>query len=316
MMPRLFLERMFQLAVVLFCVSTLTFVLLRISPGDPAYIMLTTHGVPASEEAIASLREELGLTDSIWNQYGQWLKSVGTGQWGNSFISQEPVIEELMRRLPATLELATAGLVVMILLTLTIGLTTAVLANGWLDKAGRVLALFGAAIPSFWFGFLLIYFLSVQFQLFPITGRGTLQHLVLPALTLGLGIGTVYGRILRTNMLVLMNQNFVKAAKARGFSKSRILLGQVLQHAFLPIVTMLGTSFAFMLGGSIIVETIFAWPGMGRYIIQAIMQRDYPVIQGYVLLSSFLFMTIHFLVDLIYGWLDPRLRITNSREER
>ncbi|WP_227935531.1 nickel ABC transporter permease [Alkalihalobacillus deserti] len=310
-MIRFCLERAFQLIFIVFCLSTLTFILLRISPGDPAYIMLTTHGVPASQEALESLREELGLTDSLLSQYGQWLKSVVTWQWGNSYISEEPVLEELVKRLPATIELATAGLVVMTSITLLIGISTAVWPNGWLNRFGKFLALLGSAVPTFWLGFLLIYFFSVQYGFLPTTGRGNWQHLVLPALTLGMGMGTVYARILRTNMLQLINQNFVKAAKARGFSTSRILLFQLLQHALLPIITMLGTSFAFMLGGSIIVETIFSWPGLGRYIIQAIMQRDYPVIQGYVIFASFLFILIHFLVDLIYGWLDPRLRMTD-----
>ncbi|MFC0560224.1 nickel ABC transporter permease [Halalkalibacter alkalisediminis] len=310
-MIRFCVERIFHLIFIVFCLSTLTFILLRVSPGDPAYIMLTTHGVPASQEVLTSLREELGLTDSLWSQYGQWLKSVVSWQWGNSYISKEPVLEELVKRLPATIELAVAGLFVMTSITLLIGISTAVWSNGWLNQMSKFLALLGSAVPSFWLGFLLIYFFSVQYGALPTTGRGSWHHLVLPALTLGIGMGTVYARVLRTNMLELLNQNFVKAAKARGFSTRRILLFHLLQHAFLPILTMLGTSFAFMLGGSIIVETIFSWPGLGRYIIQAILQRDYPVIQGYIIFASILFITIHFLVDLIYGWLDPRLRITD-----
>jgi peptide/nickel transport system permease protein len=190
------------------------------------------------------------------------------------------------------------------------GIGTAIYSNGYLDRIGQFMALLGSAIPSFWLAFIFIYIFSVQYGLLPPMGRSNWKSLVLPAVTLGVGIGTVYARVLRANMIELMNQNFVKAAKARGLSKSRILVFQVLKHAFLPIVTMLGTSFAFMLGGSIIIESIFSWPGLGNYIIDAISLRDYPVIQGYVIFASFLFVSIHILVDIIYVLLDPRLRVS------
>ena len=301
-------ERMVQLILVVFFVSTLTFLLLRMAPGDPAYLLLTAHNIPVSEEALVQLREELGLTDSIGSQYIHWLKDAFTGQWGTSYVSKEPVIGELFHRMPATLELAGAGLLVMILVTFITGIATALYSSGWLDLAGRSAALLGSSVPSFWLGFLLIYFFSVQFGWLPSMGRGTLAHLVLPALTLGLGLGTVYARVLRTSLLEAMNQPFVQASKARGLSKKRILIFHVLKHAFLPVVTMIGTSFAFMLGGSMIVESIFSWPGLGNYIIEAINKRDYPVIQGYVMITSFLFVSIHIAVDIIYKLVDPRMR--------
>ncbi|WP_332690662.1 nickel ABC transporter permease [Halalkalibacter lacteus] len=309
-MIRFCCERIFQLIVVMFCVSTFTFILLRLSPGDPASILLSMNDVPASEEALTNLRIELGLTESLWSQYVQWLIDVFTGQWGTSYVSKEPVIDELLRRLPATLELATAGLLVMVSITFIMGIGTAIFSNGYLDRLGQFMALLGSSIPSFWLAFILIYIFSVQYGWLPPMGRSNWKNLVLPAVTLGVGMGTVYARVLRANMIELMNQNFVKAAKARGLSKSRILVFQVLKHAFLPIVTMLGTSFAFMLGGSIIIESIFAWPGLGKYIIDAISLRDYPVIQGYVIFASFLFVSIHILVDIIYVLLDPRLRVS------
>jgi peptide/nickel transport system permease protein len=308
-MIRFCLERIAQLMLVTFFVSTLTFLLLRLAPGDPAYILLTTHDIPASEEALRALRKELGLTETLWSQYVQWVKDAFTWQWGTSYVSKEPVVEELFRRIPATLELALSGLIVMIFITFILGITTAIYSNGWLDLVGRLMALFGSAIPSFWMGFLLIYFFSVQYGWLPSMGRGTLKHLILPAITLGLGMGTIYARVLRTNMLEKMNQHFIKAAKARGMSKMRIFVFQVFKHAFLPVVTMLGTSFSFMLGGSIIVESIFSWPGLGKYIVEAINMRDYPVIQGYVMFTSFLFVSIHIVVDIIYVLLDPRLRV-------
>ena len=303
------IEHLIQLLLVILSVATLTFLLVRLSPGDPATIMLKSNDVPISEEALNTLRTELGLTHSLGGQYLDWLKNVVTLQWGNSYISKEPVIHGLMERLPATLELAFAGLVVMLVMTFILGLSTAIIKKGIIDKFGKLVALLGSAIPTFWLGFLCIYVFSVQLGWLPSMGRGTWQHLILPAVTLGLGLGTVYARVLRAQILDMMNQHFVKASQARGLSNTRILLFQVLKHAMLPIVTMIGTSFAFMLSGSIIVESIFSWPGIGQYVIQSIHMRDYPVIQGYAIFAALLFMAIHTMVDLIYLIIDPRLRV-------
>jgi peptide/nickel transport system permease protein len=308
-MLRFLVKRVIQAIFIMILVSTLTFILLRLAPGDPAYILLTKDGVPTSEQALSELREELGLTGTLWSQYLNWIIDVFSGKWGSSYVSKESVLEELMMKLPATLELAVAGFLIMVLITFMLGVSTAILSKGWWDRFGRFLALIGSAIPSFWLGFLLIYIFSVKFGWLPSMGRNGWKSLILPSLTLGLGMGTAYSRVLRTHMIELMKQNFVKASVARGLSKRRILLFQVLKHATLPIVTMLGTSFAFMLGGSIIVETIFSWPGLGRYLIESIMVRDYPVIQGYVILVSFLFVMIHSVVDIIYTFIDPRLEI-------
>ncbi|EGQ26777.1 dipeptide ABC superfamily ATP binding cassette transporter, permease protein [Sporosarcina newyorkensis 2681] len=308
-MVKFVLEHILQLFLVVFSVATLTFLLVRFSPGDPATIMLKANDVPASDEAIYAMRSELGLTDSVGGQYIEWLQQVFTGQWGLSFVSQKPVISELFARLPATLELAFAGLGIMLLVTLVLGISTAVYENGVVDKIGRFLSLLGSAIPTFWLGFLCMYIFSVNFGWLPSMGRNDWKNLILPATTLGLGLGTVYARVLRAYMLEMLQQPFVKASRARGISKKRILVFQVLKHALLPIVTMVGTSFAFMMGGSIIVETIFSWPGLGQYVMESINMRDYPVIQGYVVFAGILFVTIHMIVDFIYLIIDPRLRV-------
>ena len=308
-MFKFILEHVLQLFLVVFGVATLTFLLVRFSPGDPATIMLKANDVPASDEAIHALRSELGLTNSISGQYIEWLQKIFTGQWGVSYVSQKPVISELVTRLPATLELAFAGLGIMLVVTLVLGISTAIFENGVVDKVGRVLALLGSAIPTFWLGFLCMYVFSVKFGWLPPMGKNNWRNLILPATTLGLGLGTVYARVLRAHMLEMLQQPFIKASRARGISKNRILVFQVLKHALLPIVTMVGTSFAFMLGGSIIVETIFSWPGLGRYVIESINMRDYPVIQGYVVFAAIIFVAIHMLVDFIYLIIDPRLRV-------
>lgn len=308
-MGKFVLERLLQLFLVVFFVATITFFLVRISPGDPATMMLKANNIPASDEAIEALRRDLGLTNSVGGQYIEWIKQIFSGNWGTSFISQKPVINELVARLPATLELAFAGLGIMLTITLFLGISTVIYQNRVLDKIGRVLALLGSAIPTFWLGFLSIYVCSVTLGWLPSMGRDSWKNLILPATTLGLGLGAVYARVLRAHLLEMLQQPFVKASKARGISKNRILVFQLLKHALLPIVTMTGTSFAFMLGGSIIVETIFSWPGLGQYVIESINMRDYPVIQGYVIFASLLFLVIHMLVDGIYIIIDPRLKV-------
>lgn len=308
-MAKFALERLLQLFLVVFFVATLTFLLVRISPGDPATIMLKANDIPASDKAIFALQRELGLTNSFSGQYIEWLQQIFTGKWGVSFVSQKPVVSELFARLPATLELAFAGLGIMLTVTMVLGISTAIYENGVVDKIGRVLALLGSAIPTFWLGFLCMYIFSVSLGWLPSMGRDNWTNLLLPATTLGLGLGTVYARVLRAYMLEMLQQPFVKASRARGISKNRILVFQIVKHALLPIITMVGTSFAFMLGGSIIVESIFSWPGLGQYVIESINMRDYPVIQGYVVFAAILFVAIHMAVDFIYLIIDPRLRV-------
>lgn len=306
-MIRFIAERVVQLVLVVFLMSTFTFLLLRLAPGDPARLMLTAHNVPASQEALDSVREELGLTNTLPVQYVHWITDVFTGQWGVSYMSKQPVLEEIVRRIPATFVLALGGLGVMLFMTFLFGMSTALRSQGIVNRFGKGLALVGSSLPSFWLGFLLIYICSVKYQLLPSMGRGSLENLVLPAITLGFGLGTVYARVFREHLLDVLQKPFVKAARARGQSELSLLTGEVLKHAILPIITMTGTSFAFMLGGSIIVETVFSWPGLGRYIIDAINMRDYPIIQGYVIFTTFLFVLIHILIDILCSFVDPRL---------
>ncbi|WP_025717022.1 nickel ABC transporter permease [Paenibacillus sp. 1-18] len=308
-MIRFILERAAQLVIIVFAVSTVTFVLMRLAPGDPATILLTAHNVPASEEALTALRKELGLNEPLHIQYVNWLRDVFTGHWGTSYVSKESVLAELWNRLPATVELASAGFAVMTMLTLGMGLAASVKSSGPLDRLSRLLALLGSSIPSFWLGFLLIYLFSVCLGWLPSMGRENWTNLVLPALTLGAGLGAVQARVLRAQMLELGDQNFVKAARARGFSHMHILFFELFKHAILPIFTLLGTNLSFMLAGNVIVETIFSWPGLGKYFIDAITQRDYPVIQGYVIFASFLIVGVQCLVDVVQTAIDPRLRL-------
>lgn len=307
-MLKFIVNHVIQLLVVMLTVATLTFVLIRLAPGDPAMIMLKANGIGTTDTAVEELQQQLGLSASLGQQYVQWLGQVFTGNWGISFTSQQPVVQELLARLPATIELAVAGLAVMLIVTLTFGISATLYERRFIDHFSQSLALLSAAIPNFWLGFLFIYAFSVHLEWFPSMGRGSIQQLILPALTLGLSLGFIYARILREQLVSLWSQPFVKSAQARGFSKRQLLINPLLKHAFLPILTMVGTNFAFMLGGSTIVETIFSWPGLGQYIVQAITMRDYPVIQGYVLFTAALFVIIHTLIDALYIVVDPRLR--------
>lgn len=290
-------------------VSLLTFSISRLAPGDPAEILLRERGQDPTLEAIAAVREELGLHQPLAMQYLHWLGRVLRGDLGRSFRSGRPVLGELTGRFPATLQLTLAGLSVMLLIALPVGILAAVYKNRALDHASRIFALLGTSMPSFWLGLLLIYYLSVQLSLLPVMGRGTAAHLILPALTLGTGMAATYARLLRAGMLEVLGQDYITAARSRGLGENLIIIRHALKNALLPVVTAFGMSLGHMLGGTVIVETIFAWPGLGRYIVESIFNRDYPVIQGYVLFMALVFVLLNLLVDLSYRFFDPRIRM-------
>nr|WP_282706892.1 ABC transporter permease [Natroniella acetigena] len=195
----------------------------------------------------------------------------------------------------------------MLLLSLPVGILAAVFKNTAYDHLGRILALLGASVPSFWLGMMLIYWLAVKQSFFPVMGRGSLQHLILPAFTLGLGMAATYSRLLRASMLEVLKQDYIRVARAKGLQERSIILKHALRNALIPVITAFGVSFGHLLGGTVVVETVFTWPGMGRFVVDAIFSRDYPVIQAYVLVMALVFVTVNFLVDLIYQFLDPRI---------
>lgn len=303
------IKRLIYLIPVLLGVSVLTFSLSQIAPGDPAEILLRQSGVEPTVEAITALREELGLNKPVLMQYFSWLGQVLQGDLGTSYRTGQPVTEEILDRLPATIELALAGLLVMVLLAFPLGILAALFKNTGLDHLSRLFAFVGASMPSYWLGLLLILFFAVKNPLFPVMGRGTWLHLVLPAVTLGLGMAATYTRLLRASMLEVLGQEFIVAARARGLKERVVILANALKNALLPVVTIFGISFGHLLGGTVIVETIFAWPGVGKFVVDSIFNRDYPVIQGYVLWMSVIFVMANLLVDLSYRYLDPRIRL-------
>lgn len=309
-------KRVVFLFFVMFGVSLLTFGMVHLTPGDPAEILLRTEGINATPQAVEALREKLGLNNPLPVQYGHWISKVVRGDLGVSYETGRPVLEELGQRLPATVELTVAGTIVVLLVSLPLGLLSAVFKNTLIDHLGRLFALVGASLPSFWLGLILIYILAVKYSLLPVMGRGGLAHLVLPALTLGLGMSATYARLLRASMLEILGLDFIQAARARGLTENTILLGHALKNALLPLVTAFGMSLGHLLGGTVIVETIFAWPGMGHYLVDSIFGRDYAVVQGYVLLMALIFVILNLLVDISYAFIDPRMRIAKKGEDQ
>lgn len=292
-----------------FGISLVVFVFLQLTPGDPAEILLRKEGIEPTREAVEAARKELGLNDPPYLQYGRWLWKVMRLDMGVSYRTGEPVAREVFARLPATLELTLTSFLFMVILSISVGLISALKAYGAFDRIGLIFAIIGASIPSFWLGLVLLYFFSVKLGWFPVMGRGGLVHLVLPAVTLGFGTAVIQARLLRTSLGEVLRRDFITVAMAKGLSKGRILFRHALPNAVLPLFTTFGMVLGRLLGGAVIVETIFAWPGIGRLAVEAILQRDYPVVQGYVLLTAFIFVFVNLCVDVGYRLLDPRIEL-------
>jgi len=302
-------KRVIHLIPVLLGVSVITFVLIHMVPSDPAEVYLRLSQIPPTDEAVASVRAELGLDRPLYVQYFDWLWKVLHLDFGKSFVTKQPVLAEILSYLPATIQLTACSMVIMILISVPTGILAALYKDSLFDQFSRVLAFIGASMPSFWLGFLLMYFFALKFDLLPVMGKGTYLHLILPSLTLALGHAATYTRLLRASMLENLNREFVLYARARGL-KERLIIGKhVLKNAMLPVVTAFGMSLGHMLAGAVIVENIFAWPGVGRFAVFSIFSRDYPVIQCYVCLMAVIFVLCNLLVDISYSFLDPRIKI-------
>ncbi len=308
-MKRFIINRLLTLIPVLLGMSLITFIQLRLVPCDPAEVYLRLNQVPPTKEAVALVRAELGLDKPLPRQYFNWLGNVLQLDFGKSFVTRKPVWDEITRCFPATIQLTATSLLLVVLVSLPTGILAALYKDSIFDQFSRVLAFIGASMPSFWLGFLLMYFFSLKLDLLPALGRGGLSNLVLPSLTLALGQASTYTRLLRASMLENFNKQYVLYARARGL-KERLVVGRhVLRNALLPVVTAFGMSLGHMLAGAVIVENVFAWPGLGRLCVSSIFNRDYPVIQCYVLIMALIFVLCNLLVDIAISLLDPRIRI-------
>jgi len=301
-----FLSRRLLLTIpVLLGVATLVFSLIHLVPGDPVQAML---GESASPSDIADLRGRLGLNRPLYVQYGSFLKGLAKGDLGISLRTNQPVLAAIVERLPATVELATAAMIVAVLFAIPLGILAAVRAGTHVDHVATTLALVGISMPNFWLGPLLAIVFAVTLGWLPVAGRGTLAHLVLPAVTLGAPLSAVLARMTRASVLEELRELYVLAARARGVSKARAVLRHAFRNSLIPIVTVLGLQVGAVLTGAVITETIFAWPGVGRLLIQSISFRDYPMVQGCILLIAITYVSMNLLTDVVYGLLDPRIR--------
>ncbi|MEN2983051.1 MAG: nickel ABC transporter permease [Thermus sp.] len=299
------LRRLLIAVPTLFGVVLLVFLMVRLAPGDPAVLLAGEFATPETLEAI---RARYGLDRPLPEQFLLYLKALVQGDLGESAKSRRPVLEELKTYFPNTVQLASAAILVALLTGIPLGILAALRPGSGLDLAVMVLALVGVSMPVFWFGLLAILIFSVELGWFPVAGKGTLAHLVLPAITLGVNATALLARMTRGTLLEILSQDYIRTARAKGVSERVVILKHALRNALIPVVTVAGLEFGSLLAGAVITETIFAWPGLGQLLVGSILARDYPVVQGAVLLVAFSFILVNLLVDLLYAWIDPRVR--------
>ncbi|MEL0159858.1 MAG: nickel ABC transporter permease [Deltaproteobacteria bacterium] len=306
-MGNFLLRRLLLLIPVLWGVATLVFLLLHFIPGDPVDLMLGDSALGTDRE---TLRDQLGLNDPLIVQYLRYFGDLLQGDWGTSLFSKKPVFEEIMERVPATMELMLGAMVVTILVAMPLGLIAAVNKGSWIDQGAMIFSLLGVSIPNFWLGPMLILLFSIHFDLLPVNERGGLEHLILPALTLGTSLASILARITRSSVVETLQAEYIRTARSKGISELRILFRHALRNALIPIVTVIGLQVGVLLSGAIITEAIFDWPGLGNLLISAINSRNYPLVQGCVLFIAGSYVMVNLVIDLLYAYLDPRIRLS------
>jgi peptide/nickel transport system permease protein len=301
---RYFIHRVLLLLPTILGALTLVFALIHLIPGDPVEVMLGETATAADKE---ELRRSLGLDRPLLSQYRNFLTDLATGNLGQSLYEQTSVAKMIGARLPATLELALCAMIAAIVISFPLATLAAVRRGGWLDRLALLFSLFGLSLPNFWLGPMLMIIFSIQLGWTPVSGRGGLNHLLLPALTLGLGMAAILTRILRASLLQVIHEDYVRTARAKGLSERRVWLKHTLRNASLSVITILSLQFGGLLAGSLITETIFSWPGIGRLTVQAIQTRDYPLVQGCVLVIAISYVLVNFFTDFLYKLVDPRV---------
>ena len=295
--------------VVMLGVSLISFSLVFFAPGNPAVAIIGAEiGEEPAIEEIEFFFQEHGLNAPLFTQCVQWLYMITHGDLGTSFRTEEPVLVEFIDRFPATFELAIAAMFIAILISVPLGILSAMKQNTVLDHGSRFVALWGVSMPNFWLGLLLILFFSVKLDWFPCFGYGSIEYLILPAITLGTGMTASLMRLMRASMLEVLRQDYVRTARAKGLRETVVIWKHGFKNALIPVVTVMGMQVGHLLAGAVIVETIFAWPGVGKFLVDAIYARDYPVIQGFILVIALFFVLSNLAVDILYTYLDPRIR--------
>jgi glutathione transport system permease protein len=304
-MAKYLIHRLLGILPVLLLISLLVFGFVHLLPGDPARLVA---GQDATQQDIAVVRAALGLDRPLWEQYVTYVWNILHGDFGISLKTRRPVSEEIGERFFPTFWLTIISMVWATLFGLIIGVSSAVRRGRWQDHGGMLVAVSGISLPSFWLGLLLIDWFSVRLGWFPTSGYGTLAHFVLPSITLGVGVAAVMARFTRSSFIEIAREDYIRTARAKGAFERLVVWKHVLRNALIPIITMVGLQFGFLLGGSIVVETVFAWPGLGRLLVDSVSFRDYPVIQAEILLFSLEFILINLIVDVLYALVNPEIR--------
>lgn len=300
------IRRLLLLFPVLFGVTTLVFFLIHLIPGDPVELMMGDSAFPADKK---QLREQLGLNQPLYEQYLNYMKDLITGNLGDSIYSRKPVLGAILERFPATVELMLGAMIIAIGLAIPLGLLSAVKRGSWIDQIAMLFSLIGVSIPNFWLGPMLILIFAIQLDWLPVNERGTLLHLILPAITLGTALASILSRITRSSVVETLGADYIRTATAKGISDFQIVFQHAFRNALIPVITVVGLQVGVLLSGAIITEFIFDWPGLGLLLIEGIQSRDYPLVQGCVMFIACTYVLVNLFTDLSYVFIDPRVRL-------
>ena len=304
-MSKYILRRLLLLIPVIIGVTFLVFTIMYFTPGDPAKLILGESAQPAQVEA---LREEMGLNDPFIVQYFRFITKAITGDFGRSFSTNRPVFDEVFARFPATLKLTATAMLIAVLIGIPVGIISATKQYSALDSISMIGALIGVSMPVFWLGLMLILVFSVNLRLLPSSGSETIKHLILPAFSLGVGSAAIITRMTRSSMLEVIRQDYIRTARSKGVAEKKVVNRHALKNALIPVVTVVGLQFGMLLGGAVLTESVFSWPGVGRLMVDAIRQKDSPMVLASVVFISVTFSFVNLLVDLLYAFIDPRIK--------
>ncbi|GED70796.1 peptide ABC transporter permease [Brevibacillus reuszeri] len=296
--------------LVVFGISVFTFALVHMIPGDPVRMML---GQKATQEQVEHIREQMGLNKPLVEQYTTYVTGIIQGDFGTSLKTGQPVLTEIMNRFPATLKIAVTAILIAIVVGIAMGIVAAKYKDTIVDRAVLTLATMGVSIPGYWLGLLLMLLFAVKWKWFPIAGGTGLKDLVLPAVTLGVYASTIICRLTRSGMLEVLSQDYIRTARAKGINESVILFRHAFRNVMIPVVTVVGLQMASLLGGAVLIEQVFSWPGIGTLAIDAIFSRDFPMIQGTTLFMGIVYVSVNIVIDLLYGFIDPRIDVSQQK---
>ena len=304
-MHRYIIKRLLMLIPVLLGVAFIIYAIMNVAEGDPVY---QVAGPDATEEQLDALREEMGLNGSLLERYFRYILKLLKGDLGTSYVSRMDVMQLYLQRLPNTLKLASVAMIVAVVISVPLGIVAAVNQNSIKDTVSMILALLGLSMPNFWLGLLLMLLFSLKLGWFPSGGAEGLRSVVLPAVTVGVGLAALLTRTTRSSMLDVLRQDYLRTARAKGVSEKRVVFHHALRNALIPIITIFGVQFSNVLGGSVLAETVFAWPGVGRLVVDAIDQRDIPTVTGALIMTTMLVTVVNLIVDIVYAYVDPRIK--------